>query len=57
MVTFNKGGPICSSLCEKLQLNIEARAPYKQIMERSASMATVKKMLSQCFNSNVYVFF
>lgn len=47
--TFNKGGPIGSSLCEKMQFTSDARAPYMQTVETIASMATVKKILSQGF--------
>lgn len=51
--TFNKAGPIGSSLCEKMPLNIDAKVPYIQIMENNASMATVKKIFSPCCYSNV----
>lgn len=43
MVTFIKGGPRGSSLCEKMLFISDARAPYMQIVESNASMATGSK--------------
>ena len=34
------GGPIGRSLCEKMQFTSDARDPYMQIIDSSASMAT-----------------
>lgn len=53
LVTFIKGGPIGSSLCEKMLFTSEARAPYMQIVESRASMATVNKTLSKFFNKGM----
>lgn len=44
-VTFISEGPIGSSLCEKMLFTSEARAPYIQIIEKIASMATVRKQV------------
>lgn len=44
-VTFIRGGPNGSSLCEKMLFTNEARAPYMQIIEKIASMATATKQI------------
>lgn len=57
LVTFIKGGPTGSSLCEKMLFTSDARAPYMQIVESSASMATGSKTLSKGFKFVSWLFF
>jgi len=50
-LTFIRGGPIGSILCEKMQFTREAKVPYIQMMDTNASMATVKRKRNrpQCY--------
>jgi len=52
---LSKGGPIGRNLCVKMQFTNEARAPYIQIMEEMASMATEIETAKMC-HTGIYDF-